>query len=192
MESDCVPYERRKVPHGILAKDVLTYLAMGAALYLSCSSPNGARRFLKSMKKEWNRRNARLVLDRLQKHKLISYHQKDATTLIVTITQAGKRKVKEWELEHMKIEVPRKWDKRWRIVTFDIREDRKKGRDALREMLKQLNFYQLQRSVFVHPYSCKAEIELICDVFRLPAREVLYFSTDRVPCEDLLKKKFKL
>ena len=185
-------HENRRAPHGPLAKDILRYLATGVAIYLICSSPSGTRRLLRDAKKEWDKRSARLALERLRKHKLVSYREKDSDTLIVTITQEGRKKVKEWDIETMAIEKPVHWDKRWRVVTFDIAEERKRGRDALRTMLKRLDFYQLQRSVFVHPYSCRAEIEFICELFHLPEREVLYFSTDRIPNERILKHKFKL
>lgn len=184
--------EKRKPPYGILAKDILRYLAIGVALTIILSSPSGTRRLLKDIKREWRKKNALRALDSLRKHKLISYRQKDNNTCLVTITQAGKKKVKEWNMETMTIEKPAQWDRRWRIVIFDIREDRKKGRDALRAMLKKLGFYQLQRSVFIYPYSCRAEVEFICNVFSLPEREVLYFSTDHISYELLLKRKFKL
>lgn len=186
-----IPHVRR-IPHGHLAKDMLRYLALGAAVYIVLSSPQGTRKFLKGIKKEWRKRDAKRTLERLKQHKLISYKEAGNNTFAVTITQAGRKKVKEWDFEALAIEKPATWDGRWRIVTFDIAEVRKRGRDALRGMLRQLGFFQLQRSIFVHPYSCKAEIELLRDVFSLPEKEVLYFSADRVPNELALKKKFKL
>lgn len=79
----------------------------------------------------------------------------------------------------------------WGIV-FDIAEKRKKAREAFRDMLEQLKCYPLQKSIFVHPYSCEAEIEIIKNIFHIPDWEVLYFSSDLIPRERFLKKKFKL
>lgn len=184
--------EKRRPPYGFLAKDILRYLAIGAALIIVLSSPVGTRRLLKNVKKEWRKRNALRTVDSLHRNNLISYREKSDGTRVVTITQAGKKKVKEWDIENMKIEKPVRWDKRWRVVTFDIREDKKKARDALRYMLKRLGFYRLQRSVFVHAYPCRAEIEFICNMYDLPERDVLYFSTDRIPNEAILNRYFKL
>ena len=184
--------KKRNPPYGALAKDILRYLVIGAGLLLILSSPVGTKRLLKYMKKEWRKKNTLRSLDSLYKNKLVSYQEKNDGTCAVTITQAGKKKVKEWEIENMKIQKPSLWDKRWRVVAFDIREDRKKGRDALRLMLRRLGFYRLQRSMFIHPYSCRAEIEFICNFYNLPEREILYFSTDRIPRETILKKYFKL
>ena len=185
-------HNKRLPPYGPLAKDILRYLAVGVALMIILSSPVGTRRLLKDIKKEWRKRNALRTLDSLRRNKFVSYKEKGDGTCIIAITQAGKKKVKEWDIEHMKIKKPARWDKRWRVVRFYIREDRKKGRDALRYMLKRLGFYRLQRSVFVYPYSCRAEIDFICDLYNLPEREVLYFSTDGIPNETTLKKYFKL
>ncbi len=45
-----------------------------------------------------------------------------------------------------------KWDGKWRLLIFDVPEEKKKTRDYLRNCLKQLDFYQLQKSVWVTPY----------------------------------------
>jgi phenylacetic acid degradation operon negative regulatory protein len=46
----------------------------------------------------------------------------------------------------------RKWDKKWRIVMFDVEEINKKIRDRLRRKLKELGFGMLQKSVFISPH----------------------------------------
>ena len=184
--------EKHQPPYRFLAKDILRYLAVGMALMIVLSSPVGTRRLLKDIKKEWRKKNALRTIDSLYRNNLIFYREKHDGTRVITITQAGKKKVKEWNVEDMKIMEPTQWDKRWRVVTFDIKEDRKKARDALRHVLGRLGFYRLQRSVFIHPYSCRAEIEFLCNAYDLSRRDVLYFSTDRIPNEALLKKHFKL
>lgn len=46
----------------------------------------------------------------------------------------------------------RKWDRKWRIVVFDIAEANKKIRDNLRAKLRELGFGMLQESVWINPY----------------------------------------
>ncbi|KKT24742.1 MAG: Transcriptional regulator, PaaX family [Parcubacteria group bacterium GW2011_GWA2_43_9b] len=58
-----------------------------------------------------------------------------------------------------------KWDSLWRIVIFDISEDKKVAREALRRKLKRFGFYHLQKSVFVFPYDCEKEIAALADFF---------------------------
>ena len=58
-----------------------------------------------------------------------------------------------------------KWDGLWRIIIFDIPEDHKNAREALRQKLKKFGFYHLQKSVFVFPYDCEKEIKALADFF---------------------------
>ena len=59
------------------------------------------------------------------------------------------------------------WDKKWRMVAFDIPEDCKKGRNALRYRLKMAGFYELQKSLFLYPYDCEKEIKTFIKLFKL-------------------------
>ena len=45
-----------------------------------------------------------------------------------------------------------KWDKKWRIVIFDIEEVSRQIRERFRHKLKELGFGMLQESVFISPY----------------------------------------
>ncbi len=55
-----------------------------------------------------------------------------------------------------------KWDKKWRVIIFDIPQELHKERVKLRQKLKSLGFFMLQKSVFIFPYSCEEEIGDIC------------------------------
>lgn len=46
----------------------------------------------------------------------------------------------------------KKWDGKWRVVIFDIKEEEKKTRDILRLKLRQLGFGMLQKSVWITPH----------------------------------------
>lgn len=45
-----------------------------------------------------------------------------------------------------------KWDKKWRIVFFDIPEKKRRYRDELRLLLKAVGFKKFQKSTWVYPY----------------------------------------
>ncbi len=47
----------------------------------------------------------------------------------------------------------KRWDKKWRVMIFDIEETNRKIRDSLRYKIKQLGFGYLQKSVWVSPYN---------------------------------------
>jgi DNA-binding transcriptional regulator PaaX len=182
----------KREQYGKFAKEIIKAIAIGVVILFVLSSPNGTRRLLKGAKDEWDQKNTRETLERLQKRRLISLKEKSDGSLQVVLTQSGRRKVEEWRLEDLQLNMPKRWDGRWWIVAFDIAEKRKKAREALRHMLHQMSFYQLQKSVFIHPFPCEAEITLLKKVFHIPNREVLCFSVDDIPGKQRLKKKFHL
>lgn len=66
------------------------------------------------------------------------------------LTSQGNQKLKrDFPLLSMQ---QKPWDKKWRIVAFDIREEEKNIRDGLRSKLKELGFGMLQESVFITPH----------------------------------------
>lgn len=44
------------------------------------------------------------------------------------------------------------WDGGWRMVLFDIPEEKRKYRDYLRKILKLVGFHEFQQSIWVYPY----------------------------------------
>ena len=91
----------------------------------------------------------------------------------------------------MEIERPARWDGKWRIVIFDVPEKMKRAREALREKLRELGFKELQKSVFIHPFECKDEIDFVTEFFNLrPCIRLI--RSDFITDEAELKLWFKL
>jgi DNA-binding transcriptional regulator PaaX len=112
-------------------------------------------------------------------------------TITIILTDKGKQKALTYDFGKMEIKKPQKWDKKWRVVLFDIPENRKKIRDALRYHLKNLGFYEFQKSVFVHPYDCKDEIDYLIEFYDI-RRFVRFIIADSLDNELHLKKHFNL
>lgn len=91
----------------------------------------------------------------LEKRGLIkTYKNKNERNIV--LTREGKKKSASIRLFIKMADIfigPQKsaWDGRWRIIIFDIPEKYRKMRDELRAHLEILNFFQLQKSVWVHP-----------------------------------------
>lgn len=83
------------------------------------------------------------------------------------------------------------WDRRWRIVSFDVPGGYSRARDMLRGLLKQFNFYPLQKSVWICPNSIAA------DFWKLVVEENLHryckaMTVEMIEGDDYLKKHFNL
>ncbi|MCG2695239.1 CRISPR-associated endonuclease Cas2 [Candidatus Parcubacteria bacterium] len=109
----------------------------------------------------------------------------------IRLTKKGERELLKYKLGDLKIEKPRRWDKKWRIVIFDIKEKRKRTRNILRKTLSRLGFVKLQNSVWVFPYDCEELIIMMkSDLF--VGKDVLYMKVDSIENDRWLKESFNL
>src|SRR3989338_9033839 len=66
--------------------------------------------------------------------------------VVLRLTQQGNNKIKKnFPLLNLQ---NRKWDKKWRLVLYDIEEKQKTTRELVRRKLKELGFAQFQKSVW--------------------------------------------
>ena len=110
----------------------------------------------------------------------------------VEITEAGRRAL---ALSLARGSAParrkRRWDKRWRLVMFDIPQKRKTVRDRLRILMRECGFLRLQNSVWVSPYDCEELITLIKTDLRL-GTSVLYAVVEQIENDGWIKRRFGL
>lgn len=107
------------------------------------------------------------------------------------LTNAGEKVMEHWRLTDFKLEKPKKWDGRWRLVIFDIPEKRRKIRDEVRQIFKNAGFIRLQDSVWVYPYDCEDVIGLMKTDFNL-GRNMLYIIADEIENDKYLRDEFGL
>ena len=92
----------------------------------------------------------------------------------------------------MEIEKQKIWDKKWRIIIFDIPEKRGRiARDVLRSKLQKLGFYLIQKSVWVYPYPCEKEVQLLCEMFNINPY-VNIITAERIYNDNSVKRYFGL
>lgn len=146
---------------------VLLLLQAGLALSLT---PSPRRQFwiLKELSKEWkkiNRQYLYRIIHEFKYDRLVDWKEKEDGSIEVVLTEKGKKHALRFNFEEMKIQEPNTWDGKWRAVFFDIPEKKRGIRDALRNKLRDLKFYELQKSVFIHPFPCKDEVDFIVEFF---------------------------
>ena len=157
---------------GELAKEILLMIATGLAIpaaFLMPSIPVALNPLLRVLTRRCGlRKSAQFVrsLTTLKGRRLVSIAEKDGQQ-ILTLSEDGKKRLLQFDLDKIVIKKPRKWDGYWRLVLFDIPERQKLGREALRSKLKQLGFFQLQKSCFIYPFDCKSEITFISEIFEV-------------------------
>lgn len=182
-----------KKPRSEIVKDVLTALLTIGAIYVAASSPYFVMNLIRQLRK-WQKYPKKRIYDvfyNLKRQGLILMEKK-GKQIYISLTPEGKKKAGIYQINDLKIKKPKKWDKVWRILIFDISELKKTHREALRGLLKSLGFYQLQKSVWIYPFDCEAEISLLRDFFGLTEKEMRLIIAKDIGDDLHLRKFFKL
>lgn len=109
---------------------------------------------------ERGRRRARKEQAQLRKHvdylkrkRLIEIRNKGEERL-VRLTKKAKYEILRLQfVQHMSTQRTQKWDRKWRLVLFDVPEIQKKYRDFLRKLMRKNGFRMWQLSVWASPYN---------------------------------------
>lgn len=107
------------------------------------------------------------------------------------VTPKGKRFLLKLKIEGLVQDKPEKWDKKYRIVIFDIPEGSRKIRDELRKTIQGFGFICLQKSVWLYPYPCQNIIELLKQYLGVHG-EAIYMTVDSIENDGWIKDFFKL
>jgi len=113
----------------------------------------------------------------------------DGKEEIVELLPKGREKIKNYLIQDLEIHNPGKWDRKWRIVIYDISDDKKNERDFVRRKLEELGFLKIQESVWVYPFDCANEISFLKGLFFL-SPHVQYIVAERIETEINLIKNF--
>lgn len=131
------------------------------------------------------------VTKRMVKKGFLKFINKKGELKLI-LTEKGKNISQEYLLrDYKQIKKPSIWDKKWRLVMFDISEDKRKIRNLLRFHLKKVGFVQIQGSVWIYPYPCEEIVTIIKTNFKL-SDEVIYVTADSFEKDIYFKKIFNL
>jgi DNA-binding transcriptional regulator PaaX len=129
-------------------------------------APNALQGFNILLKKSSKKIDNQRVLTELKRQGLVYItHQGDE--LHYTITPAGAHRLQRVIIDELEIKIPKNWDKKWRIVTFDVPTAQSKQRAYFTQKLQSYNFMMLQKSMWVHPAPCFDQIELLAGHFNI-------------------------
>ena len=113
----------------------------------------------------------------------------------ITFSKEGRKRAELWgagKTLNKKLKEKIKWDKKWRIVMFDLNNNKTIQRNAIRVFLKRCGFILMQKSVWIYPYDCGKEVEFIRLFFRLSEKEFRFITCDDIGENISFRKNFAL
>ena len=172
-----------------IQKAILQSIAAAGLLSVALLAPN-ALQILKFFGWKPHKRYREVIArsrNRLIEHGLLAHNERG----FLKLTPKGDTKLRELERREYQLPHPKRWDKKWRVLIFDIPEKRKGLRDKVRLTLVSLGFRQLQKSVWVYPYDCEDLITLLKADFKI-GKDLLYMIVDSIENDGWLRKSYKL
>ena len=109
---------------------------------------------------------------------------------IVSITKKGKRRLQQFKIRKITLPRQKTWDGKWRLFVFDVPEKFSYARNAMRDNLKRLGFYNIQRSVLAYPHACREEVGMIANYYGLD-EYTTYIETSFIDIDDELHRHFR-
>lgn len=177
---------------GAVQQKILLLLLGGFTL--SCSrSPSKTLQIIRGMHETWkeiDKQAADRAIQALYESTLVNAKENPDGTITLTLNEDGKKRALTYRHKDIRVSKPAKWDKKWRLILFDIPEHEREARDAFRDHLDYMGFFCLQKSAWVYPFECKDEIDFIIECLDI-RRYVRYILADYFDNEAHLKNFFK-
>ncbi len=184
MEQDSAKRSRKKK----LQYAVLMSVAASGFLAMAVMAPNALQCLSRLGILDLGPRKRELInraRDRLMKRGLLNRDERG----YLSMTPAGERELEMWQIQSRA--KPKKWDKKWRVLIFDIPESYRHAREKIRLSLISLGFVMIQKSVWVYPYDCEDFIALLKADLKI-GKKLLYLIVDDIENSRVLKESFGL
>lgn len=174
-----------------IKKVLLILLATGAFITSAFIAPHAtgevAKLLMRWREEKWRRYR---VIRRLRDQQFIQVKMKNGQRWL-QLTNKGRTFTNKLTAQLLTLHRPQTWDKVWRVVIFDIPNQKTVERNIFRAKLKELGFRAIQRSVWALPWPCRAEILFLRDQFMI-SNCVSFFEVQDNPDFTDLKSAFEL
>ena len=182
----------KQIRNSKIQKIILNSLYVAGVISLAALAPNtlSLLKHLDPDKKKYQKYGVNSAIKRLRDKGLVEWKETEKGVFL-KLTKQGEKAIETLERKQYKVAKPKKWDGKWRIVIFDIKETKKGTRDNFRRTLIQIGFLKLQHSVWVYPYPCEELITLIKTDFMI-GKEILYIIADSIENDKAVRKHFEL
>ncbi|MBP9714943.1 MAG: hypothetical protein KBD52_00410 [Candidatus Pacebacteria bacterium] len=168
-------------------------LAAMPGLVVIAASMGNAIQVLNQFKgrKKYSKKEISNIFTGMKRQKLIEYITDKNGETTIKITKKGESRLHSFEIDLISIKKQKKWDGKWHMVMYDLPLRFKKARESLRWKLKDLGFYQFQKSVWIYPYPCEDEIIFVADFYGV-GKYVEILVIENILRDEKLKKYFNL
>mgnify|MGYP001566163518 CR=1 FL=1 len=177
---------KQNVQHAVLAAVAVTGLLAWTAV-----APNTLQLLRYLPNEKYNLRyRAKTAAGRIVTKGLARWVEKNGKKFL-RLTEAGHKAL---ALEQAKVALKnqkKRWDRRWRMIAFDIPERRRSVRFRLRGIMREIGFVRLQDSVWVYPYDCEDFVALLKAELKI-GKDVLYAIVDTIEHDKNLRLHFNL
>ncbi|MBI2011891.1 CRISPR-associated endonuclease Cas2 [Candidatus Daviesbacteria bacterium] len=171
------------------AKETLKLIGLGSLVIASFAAPGLplAFNFVSKEWKKYKRKELGRIIKRFTEQEVVSFREENGKQ-VIGLTEKGRSRLLSYDFENLQLKSKRR-DGLFRVLVFDIPENKKKNRELFRQKLKELGFIRMQDSVFVSAFPCKDEIDFICNYLGI-SRHVTLFSIRKIERgEELIFKK---
>lgn len=170
----------------LIVGGVFTVLSIEPAL-LAAAIPF-AREYRDTRK---NRRRFQKIFSYLRQRKYITVRAREGKTEIsVTEHGRGRARINYFSTGASLPVRPRKLDKMWRLIMFDIPIEDRLKRDAFRHMVKRLGAVMFQQSVWIYPHDCSEQVAFLSRYFDLPQSNLRFVISSDIGDDSVFRKHF--
>lgn len=179
----------RKTTRGDVTKTILALIKASGVLAAALVAPNTLQAFSKAGIIPHKKQKG--VIARARDILIKNGHLKINAKGFLALTKKGETKLEAYSLADYKLLIPRIWDKRWRMLIFDVPEYRKTLRDKIRRTLISIGFLRVQDSVWIFPYDCEELVALLKADFKI-GKDLLYLIVDKIENDHEFRDWFSL
>ncbi len=184
----------KKIKTKYYTKKILKYLLLTGAVYIAASSPYFSLYLTKKVFGAKGKVPPRKISSTFYylRNKGLLELKKEGHDVRISLTAEGKKRAGKYQIDELKIEKPKKWDGKWRVIIFDIPNSKNIIRNIFRRKLKEFNFYPLQKSIWAYPYPCKEEVGFIRKFLGASEKEIQVLEVSKMEKDNFLRKIFKI
>ncbi|KKW32231.1 MAG: hypothetical protein UY78_C0046G0005 [Parcubacteria group bacterium GW2011_GWA1_53_13] len=176
-----------------MQKAILTTLLVGGMIVIGAAPRLDLLKILGNRKRPQSRLKYQIneTLSRLTRKGLVTFVEKNGRKF-ARLTPAGTQRLKlEQQKATLLLQKNKRWDKRWRVIIFDVPERRRNMRGRLRAIMQECGFVRLQDSVWVYPHDCE-ELTVLLKAELKAGFSVLYMVVEKIENDLWLKNHFSL